>query len=168
MDCNAFDVASPTGELKVGERLVGSGWLRITQELIDGFGEYTLDPDPLHVDPAWARANSPYGVPIAFGFQTIALLTRLLYEAQGARARDTAADPSTHGHYLNYGFNRIRLVEPVLVESELRGSFQVAGRRVDDRGRLQLTFDATVEIRGNDRPALVADWLVIWVPAASQ
>jgi acyl dehydratase len=141
-----------------------SKWVTITQELIDGFARYTLDPDPFHMDPEWATTNSPFGGTIAFGFQTMSLLTHLMHSAQGDNARDTAANPAIHGHYLNYGFNRLRLVSPVKVNRRLRGIFIIKNVEVDDKGRNIVTFDCTVEIEGEIRPALVAEWLAVWVP----
>jgi acyl dehydratase len=141
-----------------------SDWVAVTQELINGFARYTLDPDPFHIDPEWAKANSPYGDTIAFGFLTISLLTHLMHSAQGERARDTAADPAIHGHYLNYGFNRLRLISPVKVDKRVRGHFTVKNVEVDDKGRNIVTFDCTIDIEGEQRPALIAEWLAVWVP----
>jgi acyl dehydratase len=150
--------------LTAGTTIGTSSWVPITQELIDGFARYTLDPDPFHIDPHWAKANSPYGVTIAFGFLTMSLLTHLMHSAQGDRARDTAADPAIHGHYLNYGFNRLRLISPVRVDSKVRGHFTVKDSQVDDKGRHIVTFDCLIEIEGEQRPALIAEWLAVWVP----
>lgn len=150
--------------LTVGTVIGPSDWVPVTQELISGFARYTLDPDPFHMDPKWAEANSPYGVTIAFGFLTVSLLTHLMHNAQGARARDPAADPAIHGYYLNYGFNRLRLVSPVKVDSRVRGHFTVKNREVDNKGRNIATFDCSIEIEGEKRPALIAEWLVLWIP----
>ncbi len=147
-----------------GTTISSERWVEVTQELINGFGKYTIDPDPFHIDPEWAKAHSPYGGTIAFGFFTISMLTHLLHIAEGEAARDTAADPATHGHYLNYGFNRLRLVSPVPVGASIRGLFKINDTSVDEKGRNMVTFDATVIIKGEERPALVADWLAVWVP----
>jgi acyl dehydratase len=141
-----------------------SDWVVVTQELIDGFARYTLDPDPFHIDPTWAKTNSPYGDTIAFGFLTMSLLTHLMDSAQGEQARDTAADPAIHGHYLNYGFNRLRLISPVKVNNRVRGHFTVKNVEADDKGRNIVTFDCKIEIESELRPALIAEWLAVWVP----
>jgi acyl dehydratase len=153
---------------EIGTVIGNSEWVSISQELIDGFGRYTLDPDPFHIDPDWAKQHSPFGGTIAFGFLTISLLTHLLHKAQGSGARDTAADPAIHGHYLNYGFNRLRLVSPVPVDAKVCGKFIVKDIQVDPRGRKIFTFDSTIKIENEPRPALVADWLAIWVPGEGQ
>lgn len=148
----------------VGATIGPSDWVVVNQDLIDGFARYTLDPDPFHIDPEWAKANSPYGDTIAFGFLTMSLLTNLMHSAQGANARDTAADPAIHGHYLNYGFNRLRLISPVKVDKRVRGHFAIKNVEVDDKGRNIVTFDCKIEIERELRPALIAEWLAVWVP----
>jgi acyl dehydratase len=155
-------------EFDIGREFSSPVWVQVTQELIDGFGKYTIDPDPFHIDPEWASEHSPFGGTIAFGFFTISILTHLLHIAQGSGARDVAADPVTHGHYLNYGFNRLRLVSPVHVGKRIRGIFKVKDLVTDEKGRNIMTFDVIVEIEGEDRPALVADWLAVWVPGQTR
>ncbi len=148
----------------VGAQISSPAWLHVTQELMDGFGKYTIDPDPFHIDPVWAKEHSPFGGTIAFGFFTVSMLTHLLHIAQGTGARDVSADPVTHGHYMNYGFNRLRLISPVHIGKNIRGIFKVKDLIVDEKGRNILTFDVTIEIECEARPALVADWLAIWIP----
>jgi acyl dehydratase len=151
----------------IGQKINSSAWVQVTQDLLDGFGKYTIDPDPFHIDPVWAKEHSPFGGTIAFGFFTVSMLTHLLHIAQGTGARDVAADPVTHGHYLNYGFNRLRLVSPVYAGKNIRGLFSIKDLKVDEKGRSIVTFDTTIEIEGEERPALVADWLAIWIPGES-
>lgn len=149
------------GPAEGGEHV--SDWVTITQAMIDEFGHCTLDPDPMHVDPAWAAAG-PFGTTISFGFLTISLLSRLLHAALGIpHARDLAAS----GYYLNYGFERLRLVAPVKAGSRIRGRFRNVGRREDEKRRVLCTFHCIVEIEGGEKPALVADWLSLWIPPAA-
>lgn len=138
-----------------------SGWLVVDQSMIDDFGRVTLDPDPMHIDPEWAAKHSPFRETIAFGFLTVSLLTTLLHQAMGTHSSGRS---EAGGHYLNYGFDRLRLVSPVRVGSKIRGRFAKATESRDAAGRLRMTFACTIEIEGDDRPALVADWLAIWVP----
>lgn len=147
--------------LALGEVVGISRWLTVDQAMIDAFGESTLDPDPMHVDPEWARVHGPFGGTIAFGFLTISLLTHLLHDAMGSTPSRDAHD---RGYYLNYGFDRVRLVSPVRAGRRIRGVFRLANRVVDERGRLVSTFDSTIEIEGEERPALIAAWLTVWVP----
>ncbi|MEI9995593.1 MAG: MaoC family dehydratase [Rhizomicrobium sp.] len=155
------DIIGTVQALKPGEDLGASPWLTVTQAMIDQFGAATLDPDPMHIDPDWATKNGSFGGTIAFGFQTISLLTYFLHkvlETQPGR------DPAVHGHYLNYGFDKVRLVSPVKVGARIRGHFRVGERRQDDHGRWINTMESTIEIENADRPALVGQWLSVWVP----
>ncbi len=147
--------------MEPGSVIGTSRWLEVDQALIDGFGAATLDPDPMHIDPEWAKANGPFGGTIAFGFLTVSLLTYLMHDALG-----TQPDREAHnrGYYLNYGFDRLRLVSPVRVGSRVRGVFKLARRIRDEKNRLVSTFDCVIEIEGEERPALVAQWLSVWVP----
>jgi acyl dehydratase len=140
-----------------------SDWVRITQEMIDEFAHCTLDPDPMHVDPEWAAAG-PFGTTISFGFLTMSLLSRLMH---AALKTPHARDLSVSGYYLNYGFERLRLVSPVKVNSRIRGRFHLIERKQDEKGRELSTFHCVVEIEGEERPAMVADWLSLWVPPAA-
>ena len=135
-----------------------SDWLVIDQDMVSRFGELTLDPDPMHMDSEWAKANGPYGGTIAYGFLTISLLSYFVH-----LVRTNTGGPRT-GHYLNYGFDRLRLVSPVRVGARIRGRFLVKDRRLDDRGRVLNRYDCSIEIEGHERPALVAEWLSLWVP----
>ena len=145
--------------------LIGiSDWIPVTQEMIDAFGVTTLDPDPMHIDPRWAAANGPFGGTIAFGFLTIALLTRMFHDATGL-GRDT--DPAVAGYNLNYGFDRLRLVSPIPAGARVRGHFVTAEVRRDDKGRRITAIDCEIEIEDADRPALVARWLTAWVPPSA-
>ena len=143
-----------------GQDLGHSEWLVVTQAMIDGFGDATRDHDPMHVDPAWA-ARGPFKGTIAFGFLTISLLTHFMHNVLGTDPR--RHDP-TKGYYLNYGFDRVRLISPVPVGSRIRGAFRVLEIRPDAKNRSIMKFAATVEIDGGERPALSAEWLSVWVP----
>jgi len=148
--------AAATADVKISE------WVQITQPMIDEFGHCTLDLDPMHVDPEWAAAG-PFGTTISFGFLTMSLLSRLLHSALGV---PHARDLSVSGYYLNYGFERLRLITPVRVNSRIRGRFQVIDRKVDEKQRVLTTYHCVIEIEGAERPAMVADWLGLWIPPA--
>jgi acyl dehydratase len=154
-------VQAPLTDATIGAVWV-SDWLTITQPMIDAFASAHFDSDPMHDDPVWAAENSPLGKTIAYGFQTISLLSYLVKEAIGNRADVTSSE---EGSSLNYGFDRLRLVAPVPVGSRIRGRFTLKDRKVDERGRTVTIILSIVEIEDQDRPALVADWLSVWVPA---
>jgi len=144
---------------KIGEKLGTSSWINITQDMINQFGTLTNDPDPMHMDPDWCRENSPFGKPIAFGFLTISLLTGMYHEVAGY-ARE---ERTTESFGLNYGFDRLRLIEPVPVDSRIRGHFWVENVVPKRDGEYIMTVRAEVEIDGVERPALVAEWLAMIV-----
>ena len=92
---------------QLGQPIGTSRWIDVPQQRITDFGHITEDPDLMHIDPAWAAEHSPYGKTIAFGFLTVSLLTRM--------ANDVIQRPGDEVSTLNYGFDRLRLLSPVMV-----------------------------------------------------
>jgi acyl dehydratase len=139
---------------RIGEDFGASGWRTVTQPMVDAFAEATDDHYFLHVDPVRA-AQPPFAGTIAHGFFTLSMLAPMAYEVcpfvDGAR------------YPLNYGFNRVRFVAPVPVGSRIRGRFVLRSADVIGSSQRQLLYEATVEIEGSDRPALVAEWLMRYV-----
>ncbi|MEZ5983588.1 MAG: MaoC/PaaZ C-terminal domain-containing protein [Parvularculaceae bacterium] len=86
---------APCQKHRIGAELGVSDWVTITQEMITSFGASTLDADPMHDDPAWAKEKSPFGKTIAYGFQTIGLLTHLMRTALN---EPYATEPSELGY----------------------------------------------------------------------
>ncbi|CAN5201236.1 MaoC family dehydratase [soil metagenome] len=133
----------------------GSGdWLEITQERIDAFADVTEDHQFIHVDPEACATLSPWGVPIAHGFLTLSLLTKL---------SETVPTPAERLQGIvmgvNYGFDKVRFVAPVKVGSKIRATSVLAAVDAKDPSTLQVTKTLTVEIDGESKPALVADWV---------
>ena len=144
---NAADVHRHTGE-----EVCVTDWTTITQERIDKFAEATGDFQWIHVDVARAKKESPFGAPIAHGFLTLSLLGKF-YEDYLPEALPFC------GMGLNYGLNKVRFTSPVKVDSRVRGRFLLA--KVEDvADGLQFTFTVTVEIEGQQRPAVVAESIV--------
>jgi acyl dehydratase len=143
---------------------IASNWVPVTQAMIDQFGATTLDPDPMHMDPQWAQVNSPFKGTIAYGFLTVSLLTHLFHDARKSSARTLQFDPDLV--YLNYGFDRLRLVSAVPVNSRIRGHFTLinSGERTRS-GHCVLRVCVRVEIEGNTTPALIAEWLTVGLTA---
>ena len=160
-DTASDGLALPVTSLRQGQDLGPSDWVHVTQDMISLFGAATLDLDPMHVDPEWARNASPYGGTIAFGFLTMSLLTPLIHAVLQSRSIKISTQA---GHFLNYGFDRLRLVAPVKANQRIRGHFCVLKADTDGANRLLLTFGCEIEIEGGSRPALVAEWLAIWIP----
>jgi acyl dehydratase len=144
-------------ELKaaVGREVAVSDWYPVTQASIDEFADATHDPQWIHVDPERAARESPFrdargsGRTVAHGFLTLSLLPHFLLNALELSGRRAG---------VNFGLNRVRFVAPVLSGTRVRARFSLAGCE-EVAGGLQLTWDVTVEREGEDRPALVAQWL---------
>ena len=133
----------------------GSGdWIEIDQGRIDAFAEVSGDHQFIHVDPEACRTMSPWGVPIAHGFLTLSLLTKLMESVPVPPERREGAVMG-----INYGFEKVRFVNPVKVGSKIRASSVLASVDAKDPHTLQVTRTITVEIEGESRPALVADWV---------
>ena len=128
-------------EIGVGE------WHTVTQEQVNQFADATLDHQWIHVDPEKAAAG-PFGTTIAHGFLTLSLLVELApaVEIPGAKMA------------INYGLDRVRFISPVPVGSKIRARSVL--RDVHEAGGgIQTKNEVTVEIEGQEKPALVAEWL---------
>ena len=147
----AIDEALAAAEKLVGTEVGVSNWITVDQEMIDRFAETTHDDQWIHVDPARAAAETPFGGTIAHGFLTLSLASRFAYDCFPALPGQAMG--------INYGFNRLRFLNPVLAGSRLRGRFTL--KSVTKRKETELLREnmLTVEIDGNDTPALIADWL---------
>jgi acyl dehydratase len=145
---------------RIGQEIGLSDWLTIDQSRIDQFSRATDDPDPMHIDPAWCEAYSPFHSTIAFGFLTLSMLTALSRQALGW-AHDSTVESG--GYAINYGLDRVRFVAPVPVNSRIRARFVMAESKELRPGERLNKFNVTVEIENHARPALVAEWLGLWV-----
>lgn len=132
----------------------GTGeWFEITQEQIDQFADVTIDHQFIHVDPVRA-AETPFGSTIAHGFLTLSMIVHLT-------ASIPPADPSRFKGIVmgvNYGFEKVRFISPVKVGKRIRASAVLADAQLKGN-QIQTTRTITVEIEGEDKPALVADWI---------
>ena len=133
----------------------GSGeWFEVDQARIDAFAEVSGDHQFIHVDPEACATLSPWGVPIAHGFLTLSLLTKLMSSVPRPPER---LEGVVMG--INYGFEKVRFVNPVKVGSKIRASSVLTSVDQKDPNTLQVTRTVTVEIEGEGKPALVADWV---------
>jgi acyl dehydratase len=133
----------------VGKSVGTSEWVTVDQKMIDAFADATGDHQWIHVDIERAKRDMPDGKTIAHGFLTLSLLPRL--GASIYRIRRTSRG-------INYGSNKVRFTAPVQAGSRVR-LHQVLKSVDDIRGGVRLTFDSTVEIEGQEKPALVAETL---------
>jgi acyl dehydratase len=136
-------------------RADGTGdWLEIDQARIQAFADVTQDQQFIHVDPDLCATLSPWGVPIAHGFLTLSLLTKL---AESVPQPPERLEGIVMG--VNYGFEKVRFINPVKVGSRIRASAVLTAVDAKDANTLQVTKTFTVEIEGESKPALVADWI---------
>jgi len=134
----------------IGEEVGISEWLLVDQERIDQFADATGDHQYIHVDSNRA-AKTPFGTTIAHGFLTMSLMVLMGYEGS------TKLENSIMG--INYGFDKLRFINPVKVNSKIRGRFQLISAEEKKPNQWLLKHNITVEIAGEEKPALVAEWL---------
>jgi len=143
---------------KIGEELGVSDWLLVTQQLIDRFSDSTLDPDWIHIDPQRAARDTPFGGTIAFGFWTLSMLTHFSHQI--------GMWPNDVEYALNYGLERVRWVAPVPIGSRIRNRCRLVGFEEREAGKFMIRTSNTIELEGSERPALVAEWLGLFLTAA--
>ena len=133
-----------------GEELGVSEWIAVTQERIDLFADASGDRQWIHVDPERA-ADGPFGATVAHGYLTLSMLPFL-----GAQVFAFAGDVAR----VNYGLNKVRFVAPVKVNSKIRDRVELLTVEDIDKGQ-RATLQHTVEIKGSDKPACVAETVVL-------
>ena len=139
----------------VGQELGASEWFTIDQGRINDFAAATLDHQFIHVDPERAKAT-PFGSTIAHGYLTLALLPYL---------QTSMADflmPRGMKMGMNYGFDKLRFMAPVKVDKRIRARASLLEATEKKPGQWLLKFEFTVDIEGEDKPALVAEWLLLY------
>lgn len=136
----------------IGTEIGVSDWLRIDQGMVDQFAALTRDPVEIHTNVELAK-TTPFGGTIAHGLLTLSLIGGFCTSAP------VLMDGITMG--LNYGFNKVRFLAPVKTGSRLRGRFVLRSMEEKSPGQWLSTFDVTIEIEGEDKPALIAEWLSV-------
>lgn len=135
----------------IGEEIGVGDWVTVDQARIDAFAEATGDRQWIHVDPARAARESPYGATVAHGYLTLALVPAFI-----AAARELPGVRLS----LNYGLNRVRFPAPVVVGARLRGRVTLASvEDVPDGARV--VYGVVAEIEGGKKPALVVEAVVV-------
>ena len=138
----------------VGTELGPSDWITVGQDRIDRFADATDDPQWIHTDPERA-ASGPFGGTIAHGYLSLSLLTPLMFEL--LRVDRTAL-------VVNAGSDRVRFLSPVRAGTRVRASATITAAERIPTG-IRVTQAVTLEAEGADRPALVAQTLMVYVPA---
>jgi acyl dehydratase len=135
---------------RVGAEVGVSDWLTVDQNRIDAFAEATEDRQFIHVDPD-AAARTPFGGTVAHGFLSLSLLSRM--------AAETMLVPEGVRMAVNYGLDRVRFLTPVRAGKRVRGRFRLDSLEEKAPGQILMRHTVTVEIEGEDKPALTAEWL---------
>jgi len=147
--------ALPLFQADVGNDEGTGEWFEVTQDQINQFADVTHDHQFIHVDPEAAKAT-PFGTTIAHGFLTLSMLTKLTVGASSAPQDAARFDGVLMG--INYGFNKVRFVSPVKVGSKIRARGVTAN--VELKGNMiEVTRSFTIEIEGEEKPAVAADWI---------
>ncbi len=139
-----------------GDEPKSSDWFLVEQSMINTFGEATADSDWMHTDPERPKRDSPFGGTIAFGFWTVSMMT---YFGRQIMKQDY---PGNALYGLNYGFDRVRLMAPVLVGKRIRCHLRLLNVEERGAGKYLVKTEYTIEVEGHsDKPAMIAEWLFL-------
>jgi len=133
-----------------GQQLPIGNWYTITQEMISDFANATLDKQWIHVDEKRAEKESPFKSTVAHGFMSVAMISKLLEDSFSIKTLKMG---------LNYGLNKVRFPNPVLVNSQLRMISVVNDIEEISNNGIKVTFLCTIEIKGQEKPACVAEFI---------
>jgi acyl dehydratase len=138
-------------QAKTGETIGSSEWFEVSQERINQFAEATGDHQFIHVNPEMAKMT-PFGTTIAHGFLTLSLIPVL-------RQKSDCPRPDGVKMGVNYGGNKVRFLAPVKSGKRVRAHFKLLELVEKRPGQWQETMETTIEIEGEDKPALIAEWM---------
>ena len=150
-------VIKDIGELRAleGEEIGASGWVPMTQAMIDRFAEVTGDDQWIHIDADRAGRESRYGGTVAHGFLTLSLLPQLVRQIYRVEGVATS---------INYGLNKVRFPAPVRPGDRVRAVLRFTKVERADGGGVRITSAVTIEIKGGERPACAAETVTLLVP----
>ncbi len=137
-----------------GREIGSSDWFTMDQARIDAFAEVTEDRQFIHIDPVRA-ADTMFGGTVAHGMLTLSMVPVMAYGALPDLAGQSAS--------INYGFEKVRFVTPVRAGARIRGRFTLTDATLRAGDKLMTRFDVVVEVEGEPRPALTADWFILYV-----
>lgn len=138
----------------IGTKFEPGEWIEVTQDRINTFADCTEDHQFIHVDTEAAK-NTPFGGTIAHGFLTLSLLSKM--------AEGNGIVPENIVMGLNYGFDKVRFLAPVRAGKRVRANTEIADITEKDGGRFLIKQAISVEIEGEETPALIAEWLTMVV-----
>lgn len=137
-------------KLMLNKELPTGNWYTVTQQMINDFANATLDKQWIHIDEKRAAKESPFKSTVAHGFMSVAMISKLLENSFTIKSVKMG---------LNYGLNKVRFPNPVPVNSELRMHTTI--KEIEDLANngIKVTFLCTIEIKGQEKPACVAEFL---------
>ena len=138
-------------QARAGETIGSSEWFEVSQERINQFAEATGDHQFIHINPEMAK-QTPFGTTIAHGFLTLSLIPVL-------RQKSDCPRPEGVKMGVNYGGNKVRFLAPVKSGKRVRAHFKLISLEEKRPGQWQETMETTIEIEGEDKPALIAEWI---------
>lgn len=141
------------GKAQIGTELGMSNWITVDQAMINQFADTTHDTQWIHIDPARAAAETPFGGTVAHGFLTLSLASRFAYDCLTMMPGQVMS--------VNYGMNKLRFLAPVPAGSRLRGRFTLQDAKLRSEAELLRETILSIEIEGKQTPALVAEWLTL-------
>jgi acyl dehydratase len=144
-------VALEAYQKMVGHEVGVSSWHLLDQKRINAYADVIEDHQFIHIDPERARRETPFGATVAHGFLTLSLLSIMSYEVMPVITGTTIG--------VNYGFDKLRFISPVRAGSRVRGRFTLTEAILRKPTELMSRTSVSVEIEGETRPALAADWL---------
>ncbi len=139
-------------QAKVGQNIGVSDWFEVSQERINKFAEATGDFQFIHIDEEKAKLT-PFGGTIAHGFLTLSLIPVLSSMTEGARVTNVKMG-------VNYGGNKTRFISPVRAGKRVRAHVKLLALEEKRPGQWQQVNEYTIEIEGEDKPALIAEWIM--------
>lgn len=139
----------------VGRPLGITEWVVVDQKRIDQFADCTDDHQWIHVDVERAARESAFSSTVAHGYLTLALLARFTYEV--------GLVPADTGQAVNYGLDRVRFMTPVRAGARIRDRVTLLTAEEKGPGRVLIKAQHTIEIEGEDKPAMVAEALAMLV-----
>ena len=138
---------------KIDQKLNPSNWVQITQKKIDEFAQLTQDPQFIHTDPIKAKLHSPFEKTIAHGFLVLSFASKF--------ALDVLPTIKKKEIRINYGFNKVRFIHPVEVDSNIRGNFILKNTEKKNELSLINTYEVSIEIQTKKKPAIVSEWIIL-------
>jgi len=140
----------------IGKEMGASEWFQIDQDRINAFADATLDHQFIHVNPEMAK-QTPFGGTIAHGFLTLSLLPYL------QMSMNELVVPEGLKMGMNYGFDKIRFLAPVKVNSRVRAVAKLKDVVEKSPGQFLMTAEYSVEIEGSPKPALISEWMLMYI-----